>query len=167
MPTAATTPTVIDGIVTQLEISHRSIHRNVEGVTHEESLKRPDAGGNSINWIVGHIVGGRSGVLAALGAQPPVARERLAQYARGSSGEVENPLRFEELLELFDRTQAPLVAALRSVGDEKLTAKSPMRSPAGDDATFAQALAAMTLHECYHAGQLGFARRLVGKKGAI
>jgi len=166
MPTTATTPTVIDGIVTQLEISRRSVKRNLEGITHDESLRRPE-GVNSINWIVGHMLGGRVGVLANLGDQPPVAREKLAEYGRGSSGELTSPMRFEELLELFDRTQEPLVAALQRVSDEKLNAKSPMRSPAGDDATFAQALAAMTLHECYHTGQLGLSRRLIGKKGAI
>ena len=167
MPGTATTPTVIDGIVTQLDIARRSLHRNLEGVTHEESLKRPDAGTNSINWIVGHMLGGRNGVIAAAGGQPVIARERLAQYGRGSSGDVAEPIRLEELVELFARTQAPLVDALQKLTDDQLNGRSPMRSPAGEDATFAQAIAAMTLHECYHVGQLGIARRLVGKKGAI
>ncbi len=160
------TPTVIDGLVTQLEISHRSIKRNLDGITHDDSLKRLE-GANSINWIIGHMLASRGGVLKALGGQSPLNRDQVAEYARGSSGELAHPLRLDELVGMFDRTQAPLVDALRRATGDELNAVSAMRTPAGEGATLAQALAAMTLHECYHVGQLGLARRLVGKKGAI
>jgi hypothetical protein len=31
------------------EASHRALTRNLEGITHEESLRAPEPGGNSLN----------------------------------------------------------------------------------------------------------------------
>ncbi len=32
------------------------VRRNIEGVTHEASLRHPEPGGNSMNWVVGHLL---------------------------------------------------------------------------------------------------------------
>ena len=165
--TVATTPGVIEILLTQLSISDRAIHRNLEGVSHEESIRRPQPGGNSTNWIVGHIVASRSRVLAALGEANVLADESIATYRRGSDGNVEAGLPLNDLIDAFDRSQPILVARLRRLTEAELAAKSPVPTPAGPDANLGAALSALTFHEAYHIGQLGIARRLIGKTGAI
>ena len=50
-------------IQTSLWFSSFATKKNLEGMTHEESLLRPEKGGASINWILGHIVATRNRVL--------------------------------------------------------------------------------------------------------
>ncbi len=159
--------TTIDALVTQLSVSRGAIHRNLQGVSHEESLLRPQPAGNSANWIVGHIVASRSRLLTALGETGVLADERIAPYRRGSDGGVETGLPLQDLVDAFERSQPLLIARLQRMTDAELEAKSPISSPAGPDATFGAALSAMVFHEAYHVGQLGIARRLIGKHGAI
>ena len=40
----------------QAQIANTVVKRNLEGLTHEESLVQPQPGGNCLNWIVGHLV---------------------------------------------------------------------------------------------------------------
>ena len=157
----------IDAIVTQFNICNRSIHRNLEGVSHDESMRRPEPGGNSVNWVLGHLVSSRSRLLSRFGEQAVLDEASTTSYARGSDGNVEHGVALEELLAALDRSQPLLVERLRRFTDEELTAKAPFSSPAGPDATLGQALAAMAFHEAYHAGQLGILRRFTGKAGAI
>lgn len=156
----------IDALVTQLSVSRGAIHRNLEGVSHEESIRRPDAG-NCTNWIVGHIVASRSRLLTALGETGVLPDERITPYRRGSDGSVEMGLSLQDLVDALDRSQPLLIARLQRMTEAELGVKSPISSPAGPDATFGAALSAMVFHEAYHVGQLGIARRLIGKSGAI
>ncbi len=159
--------TPIDAIVTQFNICRRSVHRNLEGVSHDESMRRPEPGGNSANWVLGHLVSTRSRLLARFGEQPVLDEGSTASYARGSDGNIERGVPLEELLAALDRSQPLLVERLNRFSDAELSAKSPFSSPAGPDATLGQALAAMAFHEAYHVGQLGILRHLTGKSGAI
>lgn len=157
----------IDPIVTQFAICHRSAHRNLEGLSHAESIVRPDRGGNSANWVLGHLLASRSGLLKRFGGQPLLDEVSAASYARGSKGDVEQPLALDELLAMLDRSQPLLANRLKQFSEEDLSAKSPFNSPAGPDASLLDAIASMAFHEAYHVGQLGVLRRLVGKAGAI
>jgi uncharacterized damage-inducible protein DinB len=158
---------VIDGLVTQLAITQRTIKRNLDGVSHEESLMHPQPAGNSANWVLGHILASRSGMLKNLGEQPLLDDGAVQQYRRGSDGNVPNPMPLADLIAALDRSQPAIIAGMRQIPDTALAAKSPYASPAGPDATLAEALAAMVFHESYHVGQLGLLRRVCGKKGAI
>lgn len=167
MNASASASSVIDGLVAQLGICRRATHRNLDGISHEESLLRPVPGGNSANWVPGHIVSARSNLLKRLGESPLLDDETTTQYRRGSDGNIPTPLPVSELLATLDRSQPLFTAAMRRFSDEQLASKAPFSSPAGDDATLAEALAAMVCHESYHVGQLGLLRRVCGKKGAI
>jgi uncharacterized damage-inducible protein DinB len=159
--------TSIDPVVAQFGMCHRTIHRNLEGVSHDESLRRPDAGGNSANWVLGHLVASRNGLLKRFTGQALLDDAVTAPYARGSKGEIGQGVPIEELLATLDRSQPLLVDRLRKFSEEELAAKAPFGSPAGPDASLGDALAAMAFHEAYHVGQLGVLRRLAGKTGAI
>jgi hypothetical protein len=60
------------------------IQKNIEGLTHAESLIQPSLGGNSLNWVLGHIVATRNSTLRLLGQEPIWRDERAAPYQRGS-----------------------------------------------------------------------------------
>ena len=158
---------IVDGLATQLAITQRSIKRNLEGVSHEESLRHPHPAGNSANWVLGHILASRSGMLKNLGEQPLLDDAAIQQYRRGSDGNVPDPLPLDDLIAALDKSQPMMIAGLKRIPETALAAKSPFNSPAGADASYADALAAMVFHESYHAGQLGLLRRVCGKKGAI
>ncbi|HSP16500.1 MAG TPA: DinB family protein [Thermoanaerobaculia bacterium] len=167
MTTTVAAPTLVDALVTQLRFCHGAAHMNLDGLTPEESLLRPQPGGNCANWILGHITWVRHAVLIALG-EPLPADDRLTQYCRGSDGGMDIALPLQELMESYDRLQPLFVSRLQRLTDAELTAKGTLRrTPAGPDATLGAALSSLVFHESYHVGQLGVARRLLGKAGAF
>jgi len=124
-------------------------------------LKTPEAGGNSMNWVLGHIVAVRNGALRNLGAEPPWTDAEAAPYVRGSLPlNPKEALPFEKIRKDFDLSQERLLAALQSlpVGVVEESVANPMPT---------KNLAILHLHDAYHAGQLGILRRTLGKPGAI
>src|SRR5437762_4909444 len=63
------------------EISYGALFRNLEGITHEESLIEPTPAGNTLNWVLGHIVATRNRMLPMLGAQPFWPPEQAFLYS--------------------------------------------------------------------------------------
>jgi len=144
-------------------INHQALHVNVKGVTNEEAWIQPRPYGNCMNWVVGHIVASRNGILAALGEEPIWPKEEAKTYARHSapitaSGEGK-PL--DLMLGDFDRAQAQINAALARATDADLA------KPFGDGDTVGGWLHFLQFHEAYHIGQVALLRRIVGHEGAI
>jgi uncharacterized damage-inducible protein DinB len=146
------------------ELSHMALTRNLEGITPEESLHAPEPGGNSLNWVLGHLVWGRNQIFQLLGKPPIWDPEKIARYARGSAPVEEGDSAAESLEEIravFEKTQGPLLEALRSCSAEQLAAANEKGQ------TLVQQLAQLGFHEGYHGGQIGLLRRLLGHEGAI
>jgi len=146
------------------ELSHMALTRNLDGISQEESLRAPEPGGNSLNWVLGHLVWGRHQILKILGKPPVWEEEKIARYARGSApieaGDAgAEPL--EEIRAVFEKTQEPLMEALRSYSAEQLAATNEKGQ------SVAQQLAMLGFHEGYHSGQVGLLRRFLGHPGAI
>lgn len=154
---------------TLFEFTYAVFRRNTEGITHEESLKAPSPGGNCINWVGGHIVSVRLGMLEMLGVPPLWSPEHRERYRRGSApltNEAE-ALPWERILADLDTSQERLRSALAALTPERLVAPLPAdRNPFGVD-SFGDQLGLFHFHEAYHVGQLGVLRRLAGKPGAI
>jgi len=151
------------------EFTYLSMSRNLEGLTHEESLISGQPAGNSINWVLGHVVSTRSFILKLAGVDH-TSDEKLGRYVRGSEplGGGETALDLAELRGMLDNSQQQLLPALREISQATLDSPVPesMRFPAAV-ATIGDALARLAAHESYHNGQLGLLRRMVGKAGAI
>jgi hypothetical protein len=142
---------------------------NLDGVTDEEALVGPDEKGNCINWIVGHLLHARAGLLDLLGAEPPFAKDKYERYER-SSGPVEGPSGTVPLSEMTDdlaATAEPLEAALGDLTDDFLAREAPIKPTGNEDETMGSLLAGLAFHESYHAGQLGLLRRIGGREGAL
>jgi len=152
-----------EAIAKIFEFSQMSLSRNLEGITHEESLWAPEPGGNAVNWVLGHILYHRNVVMSLLGQPPVWDPEKAARYARGSAplGPDDHPQPLESIRAEMDRSQAPLVAALRAATEEQLAA------PMENGAPLSQRLTLLGFHEGYHGGQIGLLRRLLGHAGAI
>jgi uncharacterized damage-inducible protein DinB len=144
-----------------LSFASRALELNLEGFTHAESLVAPAAGGNCVNWMVGHLLVHRNRMLALLGAQEVWNQGEAARYDRGSE-----PLAPEHA-EMLETLRAEMEAARERLG-QALQSATPeaLAQPAGNG-TVGGRLMLLLGHELYHAGQIAILRRLSGREGAI
>jgi uncharacterized damage-inducible protein DinB len=140
--------------------------RNVDGLTHADSLAPAAGGGNTANWILGHVVNVQNAVMQVIGA-PPVWESEQLERAR-----FDHPIRdaadaidWDTLVERFNASRDACLAGLAALTDESLAEK--MTDPFGKACTRSELLGLLVIHQCYHAGQLGMARRAAGRRGAI
>ena len=142
------------------------LERNLAGVTNEESLRRPQPGGNTMNWIVGHVVRTRNQALGLLGEKPLYDDSDFEAYGAGGS----NPPRIlpiDELKRRFDALGPLLGSALERTTPPQLSAAAPFSPTGNPNETVGTLLSSIAFHEAYHLGQTGLSRRLLGKAGAL
>jgi uncharacterized damage-inducible protein DinB len=151
----------------QLQFSERVIRTNVGDFTHEESLRAPPAG-NSLNWVLGHIVATRCRFLAALGAESVWSDAECRPYDRHAPAMTKateaKPL--AEIWNAFELSQKRLLNVLGGTTAEDLAQALPPDPSDGSVRTRAELLAVIGFHDGYHAGQTGMLRRLVGRAPA-
>ena len=142
------------------------LDRNLLEVTHEESLRAPKPGGNTLNWMVGHVVRTRNQALGLLGAKPPFEDRDFSPYG-ADPFDPERALPLSELKRRFDALGPALTNALDKTTAEQLAAPAPFSPTSNPNETVGTLLASIAFHEAYHLGQTGLARRLLGKPGAL
>ena len=141
---------------------HRVIYRQLDGVTHEESLRQPPFRGNCLNWILGHIVYSRRNVLTLLEEDLPWTENESARYIRNSEPitSEENALPLEQLLDHLEKSQERILAGLHRVSAERM-------ETIVDDQTVGEQITFLQWHETYHLGQLEPLRQLAGKNDKV
>lgn len=141
------------------------LNKNLDGLTHADSLVQATPGGSSIHWILGHLLATRNATLRLLGEGPLWSEAEAAPFARGSRPPAPEqvPVPFERLLSELRRSDDLVRAALARVRDEALA------TPLGDgrEGTVGGQLVGLHYHEGYHAGQIGLLRRIAGRPAAI
>lgn len=139
--------------------------KSFEGLSHEEWLRRPSEPSNPMLWIVGHIVWGRSRVLALLGEE--WTRKWLPLFARGAmlGNDAQYPAP-EEVVAGLDDVAARLATALEEAAPQKLTAPVGDKSPSYDG-TLAGMITYLAFHETYHVGQTAYLRCWLGHDGIV
>ncbi len=158
----------VEPLLTQLAFTQFAIVRNIAGVTHEESLRRPLPDASHMNWVMGHIINGRSGMLRLLGEAPVWSDDEAAPYRGGADLLPADGYRdFAEIVGLFQGSQDGLIAALKRATPEQWNAVAPREHVLREGMTAGEMVSALVFHEAYHAGQVGMLRRLIGKAGAI
>ena len=150
----------------QFHIGSFVLDRNLAGVDHEQSLLAPSPGGNTMNWIVGHVVRTRNQALVLLGGAPLFDDAEFAQYGPGGL-DPHRALRLEELRRRFDALGPAIASALAKSTPAQLSEKAPFSPTANPAETVGTLLASIAFHEAYHLGQTGLSRRLLGKPGAL
>ena len=139
----------------QFTYNYNTLKMNTDGLSDEDALAQPNNGGNSLNWVVGHILAYRDEILKILDHKPLWDEQTTSLYKRGSSPN-DDPTKVVSLSKLlvdFESSQQYLITALENmdVGDKKTVKK----------------LALYSFHESYHVGQTGLLRRIAGQDGAI
>lgn len=141
----------------------------VAGVTHEESLIRPQVAGNSMNWVMGHLLNAYDGTAQLLGQPAVMPRGALKQYERFAPPMEDDAkaIRFEELVKAWETVVQRVDDGLANVTTEKLNEPVP-NSPTGNPKeTVRTLLLSVVFHQAYHAGQTAMLRRIIGKERAI
>src|SRR5690242_2865383 len=156
-------------LVKMFEFSFAAINRNLENVSEAESLVQPPDGGNCFNWVLGHMVIARGGILTLVGEAPVCPEAQAAPYRRGvSPSETDQLLDMATLRGYLADSQLLLLPALAPMTEAKLAkpVPEPMNRPPLTG-SIGDALIRLQYHEAYHNGQLGLLRRIAGKEGAI
>ena len=151
------------------EFSYAAINRNLQDLSQADTLVQPDNGGNCLNWVLGHIVVARNGVLVLSGSTPVGRDHDLTIYQRGSSPDGRRQyLDLGILRGLLEEAHKRLILVLESISDAALNGPVPeaMRRPPLTGSV-SDALLRLQYHEGYHNGQIGLLRRMAGKEGAI
>lgn len=155
-------------IISQLQFAQWAAMRNLEGVSHEDSVVRPANGANDSNWVLGHVIAVRNKVMAAVGEAPIWDDARVAPYLAESTNDTAARIPLDELRAAFATTHERLTAGIARLDEHALQQKAPF-SPgkSNPDETLQSLLAKIVVHESYHIGQIGILRRAMGKEGAI
>ncbi len=148
------------------EQNHNVLHKQVEGITHDESLLQPPFRGNCMNWVVGHILGIRDQCLKLMGLPGMLSEYEQKVYGYGSEPltNAAQAVDLDVLLKRLDESLGILVSGLACLEPEDLERevriwRGPM--PLGE------AIAYMQWHESYHTGQLELLRQLAGKNDHV
>ncbi len=97
------------------------IARNIESLTHEESLRQPEIEANNQNWILWHIIVGRMRSFSLLGIDPLWREDKIKLYERGSDRvTAATALLLADLEADLNLTMASLTEALSNVDDTAL-----------------------------------------------
>lgn len=153
----------------QFLYTSRTFLINLDGVGEDEALVAPERGGNTLNWVAGHLVLHRAITQRLLGGPVPFDPKKYDRYQRGSEPvtDAAEAVPLAEMVEDFTALRQPFFAALREAESERLAQPAPF-SPLNDpDETIGSLVAGLFFHEAYHVGQLGVLRRLTGRDGAI
>ena len=145
------------------EVSYGALFRNLEGITHEESLVFPRPAGNCLNWVLGHILASRNRLLPLIGVPPVWPLEMAFLYSGIDEAEwsVDVAVDFRKIESDLAVSQQELLNALEVIPDERLATE------VSENRTVASALGFLLFHESYHGGQVALLRRLLGKEGVI
>ena len=143
------------------------LEKNLKGITNEEAGRWLDPGGNSINWILGHIVRTQVEVLPLIGVQSPYPLDDFSLYRGDPIGADGEELSLEELKDRYARLRTLLDEGIAALTSEDLGAPAPVSPTGNPDETVGTFLATIAYHEGYHTGQIGSIRRALGRPGVL
>src|ERR1044072_8381219 len=138
----------------QFSLGRYVFDRNLADITHEESLEPPQPGGNSLNWVVGHVVRARNQALELLEAQTLFDDKEMEMYGGASFAPARAPT-LAELQDRFYKLGDAVSAALENFPAEKLDGVAPFSPTGNPNETVGSLLAGLVFHEAYHLGQTG------------
>jgi hypothetical protein len=149
------------------ERNRRIVQAQCESLTHEDSLLQTPYNINCLNWVVGHILDGRSRLLEVLDEEPVLPPERTARYRRESdpvTADGPEVIRLDEMMVALDESQERLAAALARLGPDDLERQVEVgdhAEPLGWRLHFAY------FHDTYHTGQTDLLRQVAGTDDRI
>jgi len=152
----------------QIQVSQYILDKHTEDISQEESLRSPETGGSSLNWLAGHILASRNAMLKLLEGEPNLTDEESEPYRRGTRPD--GDAAFLPLATLRDRlaeSAGRLAKGFENLDQTKLDEPAPFSPLDRPDETYGSLLGFLTFHEAYHSGQTGVIRRFLGKDAVI
>jgi hypothetical protein len=141
------------------------INKQVEGVTHEESLLQTDFRANTMNWVLGHLLWERQAILELLGMEPVVDKALTDRYAYDSepiTAESEGVIPLGEMLGYFQQTEEKFAEGFAKMDDSRWN-----EAVNDKGTTMWMRVEFLAWHEAYHVGQLELLRQLTGKDDKV
>ncbi len=131
-----------------------------KGLSHEDSLIQAPFRANTMNWVLGHMLVNRNGVLELLG-QPPYANPETDALYRYESDPMTDPntaVPLSDLLAGLKESHRLIETVLQNMDDAALEqiVDEEKGKTVGDQVEW------LAWHETYHAGQLELLRQLAG-----
>lgn len=147
-------------IVQTFERNTAIIRRQTEGLTHADSLRQLPFRGNSLNWVLGHLMAYRCKLLKTTDRPNPWSETAIARYDNGSApvtGEGEGVLPLEQILGDLLGTMDDIKAGLQALPPARLSERYD------DTYTVDARIHRWMWHDSYHTGQTEILRQLAGK----
>jgi uncharacterized damage-inducible protein DinB len=158
----------LDLLQMQLAFNSFIITKNIEDLDHADSRFAPAAGGNSINWVLGHIIANRDQTLRLLGRETIWNEKKRALYWRGAPHlEAERMLDFAAMKADLEAGRQRIASGLAALTPDQLPVTAAFSPTGGEPRPLGLTLAGLMSHEAYHAGQIGVLRRVAGKPGVL
>jgi len=143
-----------------LELNADLLLNCLAGLSEPQAVARPLPGGNSIAFVVAHVIDARHFMARLLGR----AMENPLQPTLGGVKTIEEVVALPtigELTAMWTAVAGHVSVCLDAATEEALTRPSGQRFPTGD-ATTLGALAFLVQHESYHIGQIALLRKGLG-----
>lgn len=150
----------------QFDLVYGSVDAHVAGLSQDDSLASPAAGGNCANWILGHLTNVQNQVMALMGAEPVWGDPGLDRNWNDPVLSPDEAFDFEAMRDAFLASRDRCLAAVAGLSDDEL-ARDGLPHPFGGTTSLGGLLALLAFHQAYHAGQLALARRVAGHEGVF
>lgn len=138
--------------------------KQLDGLTHEDSITQLPFRGNCLNWVIGHIVDSRDNVLRLLDCEPYLTEKQANLYKSGS-----DPITADSDAEQLDwlwETYCKQDDFIRQAL-EKMTVDDLEQVKDGSERTIGDRLRGLMWHETYHVGQTEYLRQLTGTNDKV
>lgn len=152
-------------LIDMLQRNFGVLQRQVEGLTHADSLLPLPFRGNCLNWVLGHIVQSRDRMLQVAGEESVWTPQQIARYQRDSepiTGPAADVIPLEKMLADLATSQERLMDALERMTEGDLSVAGKEVIAGAPPWTIAQWLHFLLWHETYHVGQTEMLRQLTG-----
>lgn len=147
------------------------INKQLEGLSHEDTLLDLPFRGNRMNWVVGHIAEHRDWMLRAVDCTTLMPAKEAMLYRRGSDPLTDDSpvVPLETLINYLSQAKTCIISRLESADEDFLNEKptTGILMESQRDRTRFQRLSGLLWHETYHMGQLELLRQLAGTDDAI
>ncbi|NLE83368.1 MAG: DinB family protein [Chloroflexi bacterium] len=130
-----------------------------EGLSQGDLLIQPRPGGNSMHWVLGHMIESMKNLVLAFGGPKPEEFEKYNRFARFSEpilGEEPDLPNLPTIRSDFATLSDLAVQALEGQDDAYF-------SEPGSSGTKGETVLFLAFHMSYHAGQLEYLRNLAGR----
>ncbi len=159
---------LIRAVIQNYRLNLRLAHKQLDGLSHPDSLLQLPFQGNCLNWVVGHVIQGRSELLELLGKPPIWGQPEAAVYQTGSepitpqNAGVALPL--EELLKLLEESQTRIEQTLQGLSADVLEKTIEQD---GHPSTLGEMVNGYNWHETYHIGQMELLHQLAVNHNSV